>query len=318
MQKGLRDLGAKAYSLGGEYGDPYPALFENPETGNEVKQLILDADRNFRATLTRLHASSVASCQAEFPDDDLRRVAEAIWVQSHTETFTFNDPMQKPWYFFVPGLEPRAWFERGEFPGLAALEANFDAIRAEMETALDIARDSTPYIQGAVGATSEVAHLANSRQWTSLHLFSEAQPNKDVCARFPRTVAAFRDVPLVRIDGVPLEIFFSILQPGTHITPHHGLANSRLTTHLPLVIPENAALRAGKETRVWRPGECLIFDDSYEHEAWNRSDRIRIVLIFELWNPQLSTAERAAIENSFAARKAWLETRESDVMADIP
>ncbi|MGH8282712.1 MAG: aspartyl/asparaginyl beta-hydroxylase domain-containing protein, partial [Gammaproteobacteria bacterium] len=85
------------------------------------------------------------------------------------------------------------------------------------------------------------------------------------------------------------------LKPGTHIPPHYGLANYKLAVHLPLIIPGDCAIRVGNETRAWTEGQCLIFDDSFQHEAWNNSSELRVVLILEIWNPQLSDAEQQAV-----------------------
>ena len=92
---------------------------------------------------------------------------------------------------------------------------------------------------------------------------------------------------------------FSRLKPGTHIKPHNGLLNTRLICHLPIIVPPDCALRVGSETRAWREGEMLIFDDSIEHEAWNRSQDDRIVLLFEIWRPEISAAEREALTRIF-------------------
>ncbi len=75
--------------------------------------------------------------------------------------------------------------------------------------------------------------------------------------------------------------------------------------HLPLVVPQPCAIRAGSETRTWTPGECLIFDDSYEHEAWNHSDETRMVLIFEAWNPLLTEVEREGLRKLIRAVDDW-------------
>jgi hypothetical protein len=86
--------------------------------------------------------------------------------------------------------------------------------------------------------------------------------------------------------------FFSILDAKTRIPAHSGVSNTRLVVHLPLVIPEGCRFRVGSTTRPWRPGEAFVFDDTVEHEAWNDSDVPRAILIFDIWNPYLSTAER--------------------------
>jgi aspartate beta-hydroxylase len=101
------------------------------------------------------------------------------------------------------------------------------------------------------------------------------------------------------------EAFFSILKPGTHIPPHYGLSNFKLAVHLALMIPDSCGIRVGGETRYWQEGRCLVFDDSFEHEAWNRSNTLRAVLIVEAWNPALTGIERAAIGRIIAASERF-------------
>jgi aspartate beta-hydroxylase len=108
-------------------------------------------------------------------------------------------------------------------------------------------------------------------------------------------------MPLVRIRDHAPETLYSVLRPGTHILPHRGVTNTRLVTHLPLIVPPDCALRVGGETHVWEEGRCITFDDTFEHEAWNRSDQTRVVLILDSWNPDLSEAEQAAVTDLVAA-----------------
>jgi len=86
--------------------------------------------------------------------------------------------------------------------------------------------------------------------------------------------------------------FFSILDAHTHIPAHSGVTNTRLTVHLPLIVPPKCRFRVGGETREWRAGTAWVFDDTIEHEAWNDSDSERIVFIIDVWNPNLTSAER--------------------------
>jgi aspartyl/asparaginyl beta-hydroxylase (cupin superfamily) len=76
--------------------------------------------------------------------------------------------------------------------------------------------------------------------------------------------------------------------------------NSRLICHLPLIVPPKCAFRVGNEVREWREGELLIFDDTIEHEAWNDSERDRVVLIFDIWRPELSERERQEVAALFS------------------
>lgn len=98
---------------------------------------------------------------------------------------------------------------------------------------------------------------------------------------------------------------YSLLRPGTHIKPHNGMLNTRLICHLPLITNQACALRVGNETRGWEQGKLLIFDDSIEHEAWNRGDATRIILLFEIWRLEISADERRALTAVFGAISAY-------------
>jgi aspartyl/asparaginyl beta-hydroxylase (cupin superfamily) len=114
-------------------------------------------------------------------------------------------------------------------------------------------------------------------------------------------VAALRDAPLTRVPGRSPNVLFSQLRPGARIPPHHGFVNTRLIVHLPLVVPSGCAFRVGNETRAWVEGRAWLFDDTIEHEAWNESDRTRVILLFETWRPELTGAERAQVTALFQA-----------------
>ena len=89
------------------------------------------------------------------------------------------------------------------------------------------------------------------------------------------------------------------LRPGARIPPHAGVMNARLICHLPLIVPQPSGFRVGNETRAWEEGKLLVFDDSIEHEAWNDSAEDRVVLIFDIWRPELSEADRRAVTAIF-------------------
>jgi aspartyl/asparaginyl beta-hydroxylase (cupin superfamily) len=130
--------------------------------------------------------------------------------------------------------------------------------------------------------------------------------------RCPKTLAALAELPLSRIAGRTPSILFSRLAPGAHIPPHTGFLNTRLICHLPLIVPPNCHLRVGNEQREWRAAEAWVFDDTIEHEARNGSDRSRVVLIFDIWRPELTVQERtqvaalmAAIDNFGGGGESW-------------
>ena len=81
--------------------------------------------------------------------------------------------------------------------------------------------------------------------------------------------------------------------------------------HLPLIVPPGCSLRVGSETREWVEGKAWVFDDSIEHEAWNRSDQTRVILLFEAWRPELSTKERDLVTAMFGAIDGYSEAKQA-------
>jgi aspartate beta-hydroxylase len=216
--------------------------------------------------------------------------------------------LQQPSLLFVPGLPDQAWFEREQFPYLATLESATDMIREELLGVLADDDGLTPYVDmpDAAPAAAMWGALNHSPAWSGYHLYRHGERVDAHCARCPRTVALLESLPLMRIADHAPEILFSVLKPCTRIPPHTGVINGRLTVHLPLIVPENCgALRAGDEQRPWRIGECLVFDDSFVHEAWNDSDQTRVVLLLDAWNPHLSEPEREALSTAIAELGAF-------------
>ena len=193
-----------------------------------------------------------------------------------------------------PFLAAEEFFERRHFPWLEEIEGKTETIRAELEALL--AGDDPgilPYVTMEPGTpANKWSLLDRSLNWGALHLWKDGQRNDAACARAPRTAEAVEKLPLSDLPGRTPTVFFSLLQPGTHLPAHSGVSNVRTIIHLPLIVPEGCSFRVGGETRLWRVGEAFAFDDTIEHEAWNRSDKLRAILIFDVWNPYISEAER--------------------------
>jgi aspartyl/asparaginyl beta-hydroxylase (cupin superfamily) len=180
------------------------------------------------------------------------------------------------------------------------LEAATPAIRAELEALLDAGADFQPYIEDDRNRPHrEFYGLHGNDSWTALYLWKDGQPVEEVAARCPQTMAALARVPMTRIGSRTPSVLFSKLTPGAHIPPHRGMLNCRLICHLPLIVPDGCWLRVGNETRSWNEGKLLIFDDSIQHEAKNDSGETRIILLFDVWRPELSEDERAGISAIF-------------------
>jgi aspartate beta-hydroxylase len=208
--------------------------------------------------------------------------------------------MPQPTFMLFPYLRNYEFFERERFPWLEKLEAAADSIRDELLGVLSADQDGIqPYISFHESMPlRQWKELNNSRRWSAYFLWNHGRREEAHMARCPRTVAALAATPQVDIPARAPTAFFSILDAHTHIPPHTGVTNSRLTVHLPLIMPENCRFRVGGETREWRAGTAWVFDDTIEHEAWNDSDMPRAILIFDVWNPELTTLERDLVREA--------------------
>lgn len=206
-------------------------------------------------------------------------------------------------YPFLPADE---FFDREHFPWLDELEGATATIRAELESILAHPEPGlTPYISLPPGVpANKWSALDKSLDWGAFHLWKEGERFDGACARAPRTAALVESLPICRIEGRSPNVFFSILKAGSHIPAHTGVTNVRSVVHLPLIVPEGCEFRVGGETRSWIEGQAFAFDDTIEHEAWNRSDRDRAVLIIDVWNPYLSDHERSMICRLYGAADA--------------
>jgi hypothetical protein len=209
---------------------------------------------------------------------------------------------QQPSVLYYPYLAQRQFFEREEFDWTPSLEAATPAIRDELLAVLDEGANFRPYVENRPDRPHRDFHgLNDNSDWTALYLWRDSEFVEENAKRFPATVAALENVPLSAIGSRTPAVLFSRLEPGAHIPPHTGMLNCRLICHLPLIVPPGCWLRVGNETREWEEGKLLIFDDSFEHEAKNPADRLRIILLFDIWRPEITEEERTAISSIFNA-----------------
>ncbi|MBS0395195.1 MAG: aspartyl/asparaginyl beta-hydroxylase domain-containing protein [Proteobacteria bacterium] len=215
----------------------------------------------------------------------------------------------RPSLMRFPFLINWEFYERSDFPWLDALEAETSAIREECLAALaGDAAGLRPYVTYRDGVPlHQWQELNNSRRWSAYFLWNQGERVEDHVARCPRTAAALGAAPRVDIRGRGPTAFYSILDARTHIPPHHGVTNTRLTVHLPLVVPPGCRFRVGSDIREWREGRAWVFDDTIEHEAWNDSDAPRAILLFDIWNPQLSEFERSLVRETTQALAEYFE-----------
>lgn len=285
-------------------------------------QLPAEARQHIDAAIDTVHrgreqmlAAALQPVRTRHGSTSLQRVEQALGRHAGKPAPQPAHPLQQPSFLFLPGLPDKPWWEHEAFPFLAALEDATDAIRAELLDVLADEAELEPYIDMPDGAPAAATWRALNRspRWSGYHLYRDGARVEAHCRRCPRTLAALEALPLLRIPGHGPEALFSVLRPGTHIPPHTGVINGRLTVHLPLIVPADCgALAVAQEARPWQEGRCLVFDDSYVHEAWNRSAHTRVVLIFDLWNPALTLPEREALTAGITALGAFNQQHGGD------
>lgn len=169
-------------------------------------------------------------------------------------------------------------YDNATFPWAAEIEAAAPAIRAELDRVMD-RKDELPDFQDI---SADVRTISKDTAWKTFFLAGfgiHARQNIALCPETWRAVS--------RIPGLKTAMF-SIFDPGKHLPAHRGPYNGVLRLHLGLIVPEpreKAAIRVDHQTCHWEEGKVLIFDDAYEHEAWNHTDRVRVVLFVDFVKP---------------------------------
>lgn len=184
--------------------------------------------------------------------------------------------------YLFPGLTAKPWHDKRNFGWTAELERAFPRIKAEFLAQHD----------AGLGVHPEADQLASSGAWDTYHFYWMAESFDDNLARCPATAAALRHVPGIADAGMA---YFSAMQPGTRVKPHSGFINARIRCHLGLVVPDDCWIRVGDQVGGWVEGECIVFDDSFEHEVEIGPAGWRAVLLLDTWHPELTEVEVAGL-----------------------
>ncbi len=214
---------------------------------------------------------------------------------------------QQPRRFYFPGLPQIQFYEREDFEWIESIEAATDEIRSELETVLtDISRFS-PYLESDGSHLSPSGtDLVDNDDGGAYYLWHYGEKNMEAEGLCPTAFKVLEAAPQPDIPGQAPIALFSKLRPQTRIPPYNGMVNTRLICHLPLIVPEHCgAIKVGNEQRPWVEGEMLIFDDSMLHEAWNEGDSERVVLLFDIWRPELSAEECALVSTVLTAARHY-------------
>src|SRR5438270_1943447 len=256
-----------------------------------------------RAALARLEAEADSRREARLtrrglpPSKRGARLAEALDIAAGRRRLY----VQEPTAFTYPGLPALQFFDPAQFDWAPAAEAATPAIRAELDGLLSAGTDEfRAYVQHQTVAPEANKALLGKKDWSILPLCENGWLSPGVIDKCPTTWETMLKLPLPRIAGWGPTAVFSLLKGGAHIAAHNGMFNTRLVCHLPLIVPAGCRFRVGNEVREWQEGKPLIFDDTIEHEAWNDSGEDRVVLIFDVWRPELSEQERFELTALFS------------------
>lgn len=289
-------------------GDPKVAV----EFGNALAQAPEDDEIPAAMRSAVAHARSLWSAHQAQLEEHLTSAIPAglsATEREQAERFISNHSRrtthfhQEPSDFHFPGLPENEFHDRAQFPELDQLEAHTTSICAEFDALIAAeAAEMVPYIQYPERVPlRQWRELNHNRDWTAIHLLRNGARVEANARHCPATMAAVAALPQPIVRGASPNAMFSLLAPRTRIPPHTGVANTRLVCHLPLIVPPGCGFRVGASEREWRPGEAFVFDDTIEHEAWNDSDQLRVVLIVDLWPPALSEGGRLAVAEVISA-----------------
>lgn len=192
----------------------------------------------------------------------------------------WDNPMQRPVHKYVRGLTAKPWHDKRDYPFIAKLEKGISDMRAELVLNLK----ERPQI-----FTEAQENLQVGGKWTEMRIKIPGYEGftKLALTYFPNTVKHLREC-----GQEFMNIKFSAIQPGTYIRPHNGPTNERLRIHLTLLHTGGARIRVGQEWRSWEEGRAIIFDDSFEHEVMHTGKDIRVVVICDIWHPDLPESQR--------------------------
>jgi ornithine lipid ester-linked acyl 2-hydroxylase len=169
-------------------------------------------------------------------------------------------------------------YDLATFPWVAEIEEEWRLIRAELDRVL-VRQAELPNFQDI---SSDVKTITTDNHWKTFFLIGFGVKSERNIQQCPQTWRIVQKIPGLKTA------MFSIFEPGKHLPPHRGPYNGVLRLHLGLIVPEphdKLAIRVDKQVCHWEEGRALVFDDAYEHEAWNHTDKTRVVLFVDFVKP---------------------------------
>lgn len=267
-------------------------------TPPDLLGLVLHAIEQLRTGRRELFFGCYDELRQRFGGESLRRLDRALSGYLGDWDATPADPRQRPIFFYFPGLADEPYLDPFLQPWARRLESAFTEIRAEAQQVLEQDRKFERFLDLPAHAKADdyVAGDGPAPAWDAFFFYRHGRRYDDNHRRCPTTSSVLESIELCRIADQAPEICFSVLAPGTHLLPHHGVTNVRQVMHLPLVVPPDCALNlVGVGEHRWREGQLVMFDDTFRHEAWNRSSSHRMILLMDCWHPHLTEVEKLGL-----------------------
>ena len=227
---------------------------------------------------------TLAEVAGRVGNDGLERVEECLAIIAGRRAPEYLHDEQEPTRLFFPGISALPWHDTSELSWVAETERAYPEIKAEFLALREEQAQFAPYEDLY---TKELGWQG----WNNYQLYRNGEWREEALRRCPATVETLGRTPHGPRDGM-----FTVLNPGVHITPHTGGVNLLLTCHLALRIPPGCSITVAADERTWQEGRCVLFDDSFIHEARNQGSEQRAVLLWDVWHPELTPVEVAALE----------------------
>ncbi len=235
---------------------------------------------------------------------ELSRVKEFLLRLSDEVPYAGGTAQQSPRFLpLFPGLKHKPIHAKEAFPWVRELEASYPVIRRE----IDALEQNPQYFDYD-------ADIRSGGAWLTHPFYFMGVKAQIFCEALPQTMAILEKLPDLAWDYPWADALISALEPGTHLIPHCSVDNLRLRCHLGIKIPADVSLRVGEEELLWKEGEVILFEDSFEHEVWHRGNERRIVLIIDFWHPDLTPLEIKVLTAGF--RKAQIRQILFDLRLD--
>jgi aspartate beta-hydroxylase len=295
---GQKELALKAWFRAVDRAQRQGRWLSQATTEPDIQPAVLSAMRQLAAGKQALLLAALEPARREFGSHALVRVDRALANYLGASRDGPTDPRQRPKFLYIPGLTDMPYHDPRLQSWANRLDEACDVIRGEALALLSDRGQFESFLTFGPNAnvSDYVGGDGEKPSWDAFFFYRHGQRYDANHIRCPQTSQVLDSIDLCRIRGQAPEVCFSLLAPGSHIKAHHGVTNSRLVMHLPLKVPRDCALNvidAGEHH--WREGRLMMFDDTYQHEAWNRSSDTRVILLMDCWNPQLSAEERLAI-----------------------